>query len=1176
MMASEPRTIDNPNKEALHFEKQASLFRSLLESSRDIIYRFNIQVGRFEFITPSVEEITGYSAEELVEIDPEMGQMLVHPDDRSILLGAIQRLEKEGKAEAEYRQRNRNGEYRWLCNRMSLIRDSDGRPLYRDGNQRDITERKQTEAALRESDERFRLFMENSPAIAWVKDEHGRYVYLSKTYEERLGVRLQDWRGKTDSELWPQNIAENFRRNDLAVLGADHPIEVIEETSNADGSRCCWLNCKFPFRDAAGNRFVAGVGLDITERERAEEALRESKERSKRVQEIAHLGSWELDLLRNRLSWSEEVYRIFGLSPQEFGATYEAFLDCVHPDDRRKVDDAYSASLHENRDAYEIEHRVVRKDNGEIRVVHEKCEHFRDAGGNITRSIGMVHDITERKRAEEALWEIQTRLALATSSTGIGMFEWNLETGEQLWDLRHELIFGYPINTVATTTHPYTDWSARVHPDDLCRVEETAARCLVEHAPFEENYRIVWPDSSLHWICSRGIVQYDSRGKANKMLGTAQDITARKEAQETLRESEERYRGVVENTTAVILRIDPAGIITFANQRALKFFGYSSEEMIGKHAVGTVVPLRESSGRDLATMVEQIAADPDAFHFNANENLCKDGRRVWLEWTNSGIYTAEGKLKEFLAVGIDATDRKAAQEALRESETRLAAVADNLTEGLVIGDSKGNVFYWNPAALAMHGYASMEECRRKLSEFGDTFELREAEGGRVLPIEEWPMARIMRGELLRDWEICTRRFDQDWEKTVSYSGSPVHSANGEMVVFLSITDITARKRAEEALKEADRKKDEFLAMLAHELRNPMAAISSATALLLLPNVNQEKSAYAKDVLTNRVKQLSRLVDDMLDVSRIIRGKTQLHKQEFDVCLAVEGAVEATKTFFEERKHTLTVEILDPLPIYGDPVRLEQVLNNFLTNAARYTNDGGRISLVARAEDGEAVISVKDDGIGISPALLPRIFDLFGQGDDSLHRTSGGLGIGLTLVKKLVELHGGSVTVISEGEGKGSEFIVKLPLGKKPPRTEPRHEERSNLPGLFILLAEDNKDTALLTAELLKQDKHDVDVAFDGPTALELGLQQQYDVILLDLGLPGMNGFDVAAKLRKQKTTNQPLLIAVSGYGQDHDLERAKESGIDYHLLKPVDYSKLSQLLELHRENALNTLAETYH
>ncbi len=372
-------------------------------------------------------------------------------------------------------------------------------------------------------------------------------------------------------------------------------------------------------------------------------------------------------------------------------------------------------------------------------------------------------------------------------------------------------------------------------------------------------------------------------------------------------------------------------------------------------------------------------------------------------------------------------------------------------------------------------------------------------------------------------------------------------------------------RLYQELRDDDRRKDEFLAMLAHELRNPLAAIDGAVQVAQGAGPD-EQLAWAREVIGRQTKQLSRLIDDLLDISRITQGKIQLRKEPLDLAEAVARSVEAVRPQIDARRHTLEVDVgPGPLPVEADPSRLEQVLGNLLTNAAKYTPDGGRIRLSARLEGGEVVVEVADDGVGIAPEMLPRIFDAFTQAEQTIDRSQGGLGIGLTLVRRLVELHGGSVAARSEGPGRGTTFAVRLPAAAgpaeaRPGRAGPAARDPSR-PRPRILVVDDSADTARAMARLLGVEGFDVRVAHDGRDAIDAARDHRPEVILLDIGLPGMNGYDVARAVRRDPDLAGATLIAISGYGQDHDRRRSADAGFDHHLVKPVDYAVLYPLLD---------------
>jgi signal transduction histidine kinase len=368
------------------------------------------------------------------------------------------------------------------------------------------------------------------------------------------------------------------------------------------------------------------------------------------------------------------------------------------------------------------------------------------------------------------------------------------------------------------------------------------------------------------------------------------------------------------------------------------------------------------------------------------------------------------------------------------------------------------------------------------------------------------------------------------------------------------------------LREADRRKDEFLATLAHELRNPLAPIRNALQVLKMPSLDESIAQQSKEMIERQVHHLVRLVDDLLDVSRVMRGKTELRKETVELSSIVARAVETAQPLIDAQEHKLTITLpTDSLLLNADPVRLTQVIGNMLTNAAKYSEPNGCIWLKAQREGDEAVLSVRDTGIGIAPEMLPHIFELFVQVDYAATRSQGGLGIGLTLVKNLVEMHLGTIEARSEGLGKGSEFVMRLPLTTLK-RKEPSGQENSEQqPGTTsfghrLLVVDDNKDAATSLAMLLKLQGHEVRMAHNGSDALEIVTDYQPDMIFLDIGMPGMDGFEVARRIRRQPGSKRIELVALTGWGQQEDRRRSAEAGFDHHIVKPPDRALLAKLL----------------
>jgi signal transduction histidine kinase/ActR/RegA family two-component response regulator len=385
--------------------------------------------------------------------------------------------------------------------------------------------------------------------------------------------------------------------------------------------------------------------------------------------------------------------------------------------------------------------------------------------------------------------------------------------------------------------------------------------------------------------------------------------------------------------------------------------------------------------------------------------------------------------------------------------------------------------------------------------------------------------------------------------------------------------IAERAQAEQALREADQRKDEFLAMLGHELRNPLAPILNAVELLRVEGDDPVALERQREVIYRQARQMVRLVDDLLDVARITRGKIEIRRDAMDLVTCVEQAVEAVRPLIEARGHRLSLSLPPhPITLAGDAVRLNQAVVNLLNNAARYTERGGCLSVELQRETGSAVVRVRDTGAGIAPDLLPHVFDLFIQGDRSLARAEGGLGIGLTLVKKIVELHGGTVSARSGGRNLGSEFTLRLPIsdcGSPPLRAGNRIADWSEPvvpqsairnPQSRVLVVEDNRDAAETLSELLAAWGHEVHVAHDGGEGIELAQALHPDVVLLDIGLPGADGYEVCARLRRSPGLERTQIVAVTGYGQSSDRERSRAAGFHQHLVKPIDAADLRRVL----------------
>jgi PAS domain S-box-containing protein len=534
-----------------------------------------------------------------------------------------------------------------------------------------------------------------------------------------------------------------------------------------------------------------------------------------------------------------------------------------------------------------------------------------------------------------------------------------------------------------------------------------------------------------------------------------------------------------------------------------------------------------------------------------------DGERRWVEPNPAPLFDDAGNIVGGINMLVDVTERMQAEEAKAE----LAAIVESSEDAIVSKNLNSIIKSWNAGAERLFGYTAAEA-------IGNSVTMLIPQD---MPNEELKILdRIRRGQRIEHYETIRRRKDGT-RINVSLSVSPVKNAQGQIIGAAKIArNITQQKQTEEKLRqlakdlsEADRRKNEFLAMLAHELRNPMAPIRNAVQILRLTGGNETIQA-ASETLERQVAQLVRMVDDLLDINRIVRGKIELRKETVELAPIVRQAVEVAGPSYESMEHSLTVD-LPPEPVFleADSARLTQVLANLLNNSCKFTNRGGRISVTASREVQHVVIRVADNGIGIAAEQFERIFDMFAQADTSLERSGSGLGIGLTLVKNLVEMHGGTVDVASAGIGQGSEFLIRLPISaaveKPKPPVAPLGKSAPVTPRR-ILVVDDNRDSAKTMAMLLKVSGHESQIAYDGLEALTAAEKFRPEVILLDIGLPKLNGYETAEKLREQSWGKDILLIALTGWGHDEDRQKSQDAGFDAHMVKPVDYAALTKLL----------------
>lgn len=598
-----------------------------------------------------------------------------------------------------------------------------------------------------------------------------------------------------------------------------------------------------------------------------------------------------------------------------------------------------------------------------------------------------------------------------------------------------------------------------------------------------------------------------------------------------------------------IFFLAPDGRIASWNAGAERIKGYRADEIVGRHFSTFYTPEAVATGWP----DEELRRATALGRFeDEGWRVRKDGSHFWANVIISPVHGAGGELLGFSKVTRDLTERRRHEEQLREREENLRLLVEGVTDhAMFLLDADGRIRTWNRGAERLTGFPAAQVLGR------DTAVLYTEEDARAgRPVAELGSTRASGALRVEGWRQRAEggRFWADIATTV------VQRDNGQLRGYVQIIrDLTERRRVEQ-LEDEGRRIGGFIAMLSHELRNPLAPIRNA-ATILKRRVDTPEAQWCAGVIDRQVGHMARLVDDLLDVSRVTSGKIRLEREGLDLAALVQSAVESVRHVVQGSQHELSLS-LPPAPVHvlGDATRLTQVVVNLMTNAARYTPAGGHIRL-SLVDDGRlATLQVADDGMGMGETLLQRAFEPFVQGERALDRADGGLGIGLTLVRSIAELHGGAVSAASAGPGQGTTMTVTLPLAEPSAAAVPAQPEPSVPMLRRVLVVDDGRDAAESLAMLLRMHGHEVRVAYDGVQALRYAEAAPPQVVLLDIGLPGMDGYEVARRLRRLAGVAQARMIAITGYGQEQDQQAAEAAGFDGHLTKPVDPDQLLALL----------------
>jgi len=776
--------------------------------------------------------------------------------------------------------------------------------------------------------------------------------------------------------------------------------------------------------------------------------------------------------------------------------------------------------------------------------------------GSIGNQIGQF---MERKSAEEALLENREWLRLTMAGSRMGTWTRELDgTNRVVWSPELERIFGLEPGEFPQTEEAFFDF---VHPDDRPALAEAVRRSIQTHSDYDIEFRYTRKDGARGWMLGRGRAFYDQSGKPYRLAGLGWDITERKETEEALRLSEKELIEFFENATEAIHWAGPDGTILRANRAELRMLGYNAEEYIGRNIAEFHVE------QDMIEdVLERLTRGENLERYPARL-LCKDGstRDVLI---NSSVYFEEGKFIHTRSFTRDVTEELRVDKALR----RLAAIVESTDDAIIAKDLNGVITNWNSGAEKLYGYKAEEVIGKPIAILIP----------RDRPDEEPAiLAKLRRGERIDHYE--TIRMAKDGSRiNVSLTVSPIKNAAGKIIGASKIArDVTEQKRAEQEREQmlarervareeaeiANRAKDEFLAVLSHELRTPLTAMLGWLAILRGHRLDKKTTEHAIETIERNAQAQAQLIEDLVDVSRIVGGKLNLEVRPIDLLPAINAAIEVVRPAADAKSISIEINCDSSVgPVTGDPARLQQVIWNLLSNAVKFTPKGGSVHVNFQQAESSAEIVIRDTGIGISADFLPHAFERFRQAESAVTRSHRGMGLGLAIVRHLIELHGGAVTAASEGENQGATFTIRLPLAAV---TQPtlastvdfKKAEDGMLNGIRILLVEDEPDARELIALALRSSGADVEAVDSAGNALHRLQSFAPDVLLSDIGLPVQSGYDLIRTVRALSSEmNKVPAIALTAFATETDRQMSLSAGFHAHLAKPVEPGHLIETI----------------
>jgi len=1139
----------------------------ILDQVSDAVIAVDVQ-ERVTWMNAAAERQYGVTASEVIgsKISEFWTYRWLGPDDEKSALNA---LKETGRWRGENVHVTRDGRQLQVDSSVSRLTGADGECVGWLAVVRDVTERKRIEherlGALAQVD----TLMRTAPVGIGFLDCELRFVRVNDRLAEMNGIAIEDHVGRTGGEVLP-SLAEAAMDVARRVLRTGEPVknhDFCGETPMAPGVTRWWSGSWYPVRDAADEVVGLGVAVeDVTERRLAEQALLESKERLRAAADMACMTYFDIDFKAGTVRVPKNAAAVMGVALPEneegvfdLAQAIEKWLGHLPAADQAVYGAGYKAILAGNLPP-KTEYRLI-GDDGIERWIEAATSIELDGDGQLSRAFSINLDITGRKHAEAALHENAALLSALIEQAPIGVYVVDGDFRVQHVSAETMSAFGMVEGLIGRNFDEVLEilWGPKVGGELAARFRHTLATGeRYASSRFAKNRTGLGEEQAYEWEIQR-VMQPSGR---HGVVCFFKEVTDQVRAERIIRASEERMRLATTATGVGIWEWNLGTGQVSWDEQMFKIYGMdATADGTVAYKVWEATVLPEDMPLQEAALEEALR---NGFQSGGEFRVRRgDGEIRVIRSVETVRRNAEGEPQSIVGTNLDITEERLGFEAVRTSGELVRGVLDSLPEHVAVINDEGVVTMVNEpwerfahhnggdAKVVSVGVNYLEVCRRAAAA-GDVGAEAALQG-----LEDVLDGRVR--EFTAEYP-CHAPNQERW--FLMHAQRALHGPSG---VVLSHIDISERKKAEQALQQADRRKDEFLAMLAHELRNPLAPLRSGLEVMRLVGDDPKAMARTRDIMERQLGQLVRLVDDLLDVSRITYGKLELRQERIDLGTVLQCAVETSQLVIDEMGHRLNVSLpSEPVILNADLTRLAQVFLNLLNNAAKYSEPGGEIWLSAARQGAEVTVSIRDAGIGIDAHQLPEIFELFSQLEHSLEKSRGGLGIGLMLVKRLVEMHGGSVEARSEGLRMGSEFVVRLPCEPMSSKGgSPSGQISSRARGLSrgrVLIADDNVDAAVTSQIFLELMGFEVATAHDGLCAVELAATFQPDAVMLDIGMPGLNGFDACRHIRQQPGSEGRIFIALTGWGQEEDRQKSKDAGFDHHLVKPVDPSALARLL----------------